>query len=105
MKLIYLEWQDAHTSHGWHKDEEIREFIEDQEFYIRECGWLVSETKKDIVIATAWRKPTPYWAEQFLNLHKIPKTWVRKRKIITCEAFQKASVKKRAIKIKRKTRR
>jgi len=82
MKIIYLEWQDAHTSLGWKDDVDIKEFCNDHEFVIKECGWLVEETKRHIVIGTGLKEETNYWDRQILNLHKIPKSWIRKRKII-----------------------
>jgi hypothetical protein len=82
MKLIYLEWQDAHTQAGWHDKGQIKDFCDNHEFIIKECGWLVEETKRHIVIGTALKEGTEYWDEQTLNLHKIPKTWIKKRRII-----------------------
>jgi hypothetical protein len=82
MKLIYIEWQDAHTQEGWNTDEEIKEFCDNQEFIIKECGWLIEETKRHLVIGTALKEKTDYWSRQVLHLHKIPKTWIKKRKNI-----------------------
>jgi hypothetical protein len=82
MKLIYLEWQDAHTQNGWQNEDDIKDFCDDHEFIIKECGWLVEENKRQIVIGTALKEKTDYWDKQILNLHKIPKTWIKKRKIL-----------------------
>jgi len=82
MKLIYIEWQDAHTHIGWHDDYDVQDFCDNHEYVIKECGWLVEENKKHIVIGQALKEKTSYWDRQILTLHKIPKTWIRKRKII-----------------------
>ena len=81
MKLIYIEWADAHTSTGWH-NEEVTELWSNTDWYICEAGWLIKETKKYLIIATALKPENEYEDKQYLNLHKIPKTWIRKRKII-----------------------
>jgi hypothetical protein len=83
MKLIYIEWQDAHTKLGWHDNDEIKDFCDNHEYVIKEAGWLIEENKKHIVIGTAIKEETDYWDRQILNLHKIPKTWIRKCKTLT----------------------
>lgn len=82
MKLIYLEWADAHTNTGWKTEEEAKLWAENTDWIIKECGWLINETKEYIAIATALKPENEYEEKQFLNLHKIPKTWIIKRQII-----------------------
>ena len=80
--LAYLEWADAHTNSGWFTKKQMEEWAK-SEWFIKECGWVVAENKKFIVFATAW-KPVDEWTdEQFCSLHKIPKTWIRKKKRIS----------------------
>ena len=82
LALIYIEWHDAHIHAGWHDNDEIKEFCDNHEYIIKECGWLIEENKKHIVIGTALKEETDYWGRQTLTLHKIPKSWIRKRKTI-----------------------
>ena len=80
MKLIYLEWADAHVIAGWSNAEETKDWCKNADWYIKTAGWLVEETKEHIVIAEDWKVGDDYTEEQFCNLHKIPKTWVKNRK-------------------------
>tara|TARA_R110000868_G_scaffold306450_3_gene567688 strand:- start:1234 stop:1488 length:255 start_codon:yes stop_codon:yes gene_type:complete len=84
MKPTYLEWHDAHTNAGWFTLPEAKEWAQ-CEWIIKECGWIVEETKEYIIFATSW-KPEDEWSEEkFCSLHKIPKTWVRKRKLLATQ--------------------
>lgn len=84
MKLIYLEWADAHTNtSGWKTEAEAKFWAKETNWFIRECGWVIEETKEYIAIATGLKPENDYEEKQFLNLHKIPKTWIRRRKIIS----------------------
>ena len=81
-KTIYLiEWQDAHSASKWHTDDEVKEFIEEDMCICLESGWILSETKDEIVIACRmlkWKKDSdPEWG----MLQKIPKAWIRKKVI------------------------
>ena len=77
--FTYLEWHDAHSNAGWFSKEEVEEWMK-CEWIIREAGWIIEENNKFIVFATS-HKPADEWTdEKFGQLHKIPKTWIRKRK-------------------------
>jgi len=81
MKLIYIEWCDALTNPNWFEKQEALDWAEDEEYgnwIVREVGWLLKDSKEMIVIASGWNK----YEDKFVNLHKIPKTWIRKRKIL-----------------------
>lgn len=83
MRLVYLEWSDAHTNvAGWRTEDEAKLWARETNWYIRECGWIIEETKEYIAIATALKPGNEYEEKQFLNLHKIPKGWIKNRKII-----------------------
>ena len=82
-KLIYIEWADAHTNTaGWRAEEEALLWGRETNWFIRECGWLIEETDEYLVIATALKPETDFEEKQFLNLHKIPKTWIKNKKTI-----------------------
>lgn len=83
MKLVYIEWADAHTNTaGWRTLDEAKLWAKDTDWFIRECGWVIEDTKEYIVIATAFKPENNYEESQFLNLHKIPKTWIKVKKQI-----------------------
>lgn len=82
-KLIYIEWADAHTNTaGWRTREEAELWADETDWIIKECGWLIKETKEYIAIATGLKPENDFEDAQYLNLHKIPKGWIVKRKII-----------------------
>ena len=80
MKPIYLEWCDA-IADGleWTDTELAKEWGEKSEWVVREMGWVIAETKEYIVIASVWKPEDELCNEQFKQLMKIPKTWIRKR--------------------------
>lgn len=85
MKLIYLEWEDATASHGWHDAGSVEEFMNDYNSLIKQVGWVYAENKKYLVLAS--RIGLGIFGEDgtspdelsYGNLQKIPKTWVRRR--------------------------
>ena len=79
MKLIYIEWHDAFCNTGWCTTDEIKKTIESNETWIKEVGWLLKETKTQIIIAARWSLEDACSNEQFGLIQKIPKTWIRKR--------------------------
>lgn len=86
MKLIYLEWCDAVASGTeWASRNTVDEWGKKTEWIVRECGWLIEETKEYIVIASCWKTEDELTEEQFKHLMKIPKTWIKKRKVIDYE--------------------
>lgn len=78
---IYLEWCDAVTNPGWFTRDEAEAWSE-TDWVIRECGWLIKETKEYVVFATGWKIEDENCHEKFCSMHKIPKTWIRKRKLL-----------------------
>ena len=84
MKLIYLEWCDAIASGMEWTDTAVAErWGEESNWIVKECGWVISETKQFIVIASTWKPEDELCQEQFKQLMKIPKTWIIKRVDLT----------------------
>lgn len=82
MKLIYIEWCDALTNKGWRTREEAEFWADTDDWIVRSGGWLIKETKEYILLALSWNPQNQYEENQFGNLHKIPKTWIKKRKTL-----------------------
>jgi hypothetical protein len=82
MKLIYLEWADAHTQAGWTHKSEMEKWADNSDWFIREAGFLAKETKEYVCLAAFIRPEDKNFDLQYGDLHKIPKTWIRKRKIL-----------------------
>ena len=83
MKIIYLEWNDAFCNAKWMTRNQMNEVVCDFDLVVRQAGFLVKETKKFLVFAGAWKPENKYDDEQFTDVHKIPKTWIRNRKTLT----------------------
>lgn len=60
--------------------ERIVSFIFGKGWVVKEAGWLLRETKEYILIASGWKPKDDWIDDKFVNLHKIPKTWILKRK-------------------------
>lgn len=84
MKIIYLEWEDAHDANlPWMTDEEIDKFTKQSNNYFIKCsGFLVRETKRYVVMATNITDGTLTTVPQYGHIIKIPKAWIRKRQIL-----------------------
>ena len=84
MKLIYLEWEDASTlNDGWHTKEEVDDYIKNHKYIISECGFLYKENKKMIILLSRINPKSGDYPEQYAVIHKIPKSWIRKRVDLT----------------------
>ena len=77
-KLIYIEWHDAFATGAWCTRHQLDEWKQG-EFIVREVGWLIEETDKQIILAGRHNPEDNGDAEQWGLLQKIPKTWIRKR--------------------------
>jgi len=81
-KVYRVEWLDAHCDTGWFFKEDLEKFINKKKCICENIGYLVHETKDEIVLAHRRMK----WAEdgdsEWGFVQKIPKGWIRKRKII-----------------------
>ena len=82
-KLVYIEWCDA-IANGleWTDSDIAKEWGKKSEWIVRECGWVLEETKQYIVLASVWKPEDELCNEQFKQLMKIPKTWIMKRQNI-----------------------
>jgi hypothetical protein len=77
-KLVYLEWEDACALPGWKDQDEIQAWIDEGGLMVKQCGWILCESKTHISMASRKSDEDNYWM-QYGNLQKIPKTWIRKR--------------------------
>ena len=84
-KLVYLEWEDAVSNNlKWFSEEQALNWDENISMIVKECGFILKEDRKHIFLIN--RMADTRWDEdgslEFGGLHKIPKSWIRKRKII-----------------------
>lgn len=80
--LYCVEWHDAHSNGGWHTEDEIKKFINQEKCICQEVGWILYETKYEIVMACRRLKWVEDGDAQWGMLQKIPKSWIRKKKIV-----------------------
>lgn len=78
-----IEWQDAHSRAGWATDRELEEFIKEEKCICEEVGWILSESKDEVVMGARrlkWR--TNSLDSEWGLLQKIPKAWIKKRRLL-----------------------
>lgn len=86
MKLLYIEWMDACGAAHWQTQEDLRDWIDNASPIINQVGWLYEENDKFIVLVS--RMGTHIYdgdneiEKSYGMAQKIPKTWIRKRKIL-----------------------
>lgn len=89
-KLIYLEWEDAVTNNaGWVPAEEAKAWAKEKFGLIRECGWVLDENPEFILLSNRMSALSGGGFEDpdVGGIHKIPKTWIRKRRVL--DPFQR----------------
>ena len=83
INLIYVEWLDAITmKDGWYAKDQAEEWGRSEDWLIKQVGYLIEETKKYVVLATKFN-PQRFGDDKFSEITKIPKGWIKKRKILT----------------------
>lgn len=91
LQLVYIEWMDAASDRsGWVRLRECLEWIDGANHTVRECGFILREDDKFLVIAMRWIRADEYQTDRFGQILKIPKPWIVKRKVIKefdCEAL------------------
>ncbi len=79
-KLIYIEWCDAIESNdGWQEIDVIKYWAETNEWIVKECGFLIDETKEYIIFASRIGDYHNNNTTKFGSINKIPTTWIKKR--------------------------
>lgn len=74
-KLIYIEWCDAISNTGWMSLDEVLKWGNDEAWIVKNVGWLLKETREYLLLAAKYSDGS----EEYGLLHKIPKTWIKKR--------------------------
>ena len=85
-KLIYLEWADTVSpveKRWWSKDEALQ-WAKDDDYWVCETGFLLEDKKDYILIAGRYNTTFSGGQEviSFGDLTRIPKPWVRVKKIL-----------------------
>lgn len=78
-KIYLIEWHDAHSASGWHNDHEVKDFISRDRCICLSVGWILSETKDEIVMASRRLKWHEKGETEWGMLQKIPKAWIKKK--------------------------
>lgn len=96
-KLFLIEWHDAHSGSGWYNDDEVVKFINKEKCICSEVGWLISESKDEIVVACRRMKWKEEGDAEWGMLQKIPKSWIRKKEILIKDLITRKEAKKRHV--------
>ena len=75
-KLVMVEWVDAQSDPAWGELVDIEKWA-NESYIVNEVGWLISETKKHIVMCSEIGSDGSMG-----NRTKIPNTWVISRKVL-----------------------
>lgn len=83
LKIVYVEWCDA-ISHdaGWTDQEEILRWAENDNWIVKEVGFIIKETKEYILLTSKIGDYADNEQIQYSQCMKIPKTWIIKRQEI-----------------------
>ena len=81
--IVYIQWVDAHTNTAWFENEGLDKWIALEDWYCNDVGYLVKEDERVLVFAQH-HVPEGHanGDEQWGGLHRIPKTWLRNRKVL-----------------------
>lgn len=79
--LIYIEWCDAIGQESWNSKETLIEWAKQDNWVVKEAGFLLDETKQYLLIANRCTENDDM--PNYSCTTKIPKTWIVKRVNIT----------------------
>ena len=83
LKLVYFEWVDAFKNSGrWFSYSGVYGWAKNNNFWVIQTGFIVEETDKYIILADSFTPPDHVVEATFYGLTKIPKTWIRKKKVL-----------------------
>jgi hypothetical protein len=78
-RLVYVEWEDAAASQDWYSVGDAQEWAEEKETEIvQSVGWIVSKTKRSLVIAAAFIPQASAGSDKYGLLLSIPRAWIIK---------------------------
>lgn len=79
MKLKIIEWRDAFSpaSNGWMTEDEVKDFIKDEDFIVTSVGFVIHEDKHTITLVAQTSQQ-----EQYSHLQRIPKGCILRSKVI-----------------------
>lgn len=91
LQLVYVEWMDAASNRvGWLTLEHCLEWVDGANHIVHECGFILREDEEYLVLAMRWTNSDEYQMDRFGDILKIPKPWIKNRKVIKefdCEAL------------------
>ena len=84
-KLVYIEREDAVSNNlKWFSEDQALDWDKNISMIVKECGFILKEDKKHIFLVNRMAD-TRYDEDgslEYGGLHKIPITWIRKRKVL-----------------------
>jgi hypothetical protein len=87
-KLVYIEWMDAiDDANGWKTMDEVTTWAHDAFCWVKQVGFVLEENKKYLLLCSKIGDTGNNLEDseiQYSVVQKIPKTWIRKRKVLKC---------------------
>jgi len=82
LKLVYVEWVDSATIHGWHDIEELQD--DGGTVFMQSVGWIIHETKEALMLAAHLHKDIPEngAVRMAADAIAIPKVAIRVRRAL-----------------------
>lgn len=83
LKLVYVEWVDATSGPtGWMYLKDIQDWSKQACMTVCECGFVIEETKKILVMVSRWSPSSKNSDDGFNTPIKIPKPWILKMEVL-----------------------
>lgn len=73
-QLVVVEWVDPTSSDGWVDSDDVKEFLNNENFVAETAGWLIAEDDVAIVIGSTITVTDKYCGQMF----RVPKSAIRK---------------------------
>ena len=83
-KVYYIRWCDAASNeNAWRTHDEAISWADNENWQVENVGWILKENKEYILLCTKRSFETDELESQYGSLFKIPKTWIKERKLLT----------------------
>lgn len=83
LPLVKIGWSDAiENLDGWHSEKEAVEWAEEDDWIVHQVGWILKETDEYILFTNRYNSPSAGREGTYGGLFKIPKPWIKYRKIL-----------------------
>ena len=79
--MVYVEWDDAASRGHWMGEADLADYSRGN-FLVRQCGYLLEDTRRHLLLAGSWTPEDDWHEERFGDIVRIPRTWVRVKRVL-----------------------